>query len=204
MNKRRDIRSKRRRQSGKQVQKGVSTETRVGLNSVSHILRRRGEGKEMTIIEADKPISQQREGGRTCAPNHPLIDIEAHFNQTIFKHLPPAVCTLNDNIQVLRVDVHCVLYPILPYNIPCILLQLRRYGVLRGVHVRDLGPSEAPRESLPGACPDVVCLANIEAPDAARGGLQNMEEAHDLRVPHTLIEVLQPQRIKKEQRGGGS
>jgi hypothetical protein len=81
------------------------------------------------------------------------------------------VSALDDDIKVFGIVVHIVLEPIVTNGAANLLFQVRSDGMLTGIHMSDLRPFESLRKYFPSLLGDVICLANIQAPDMARGHL---------------------------------
>jgi hypothetical protein len=75
---------------------------------------------------------------------------------------------LDDDIKVFGIVVHAVLQPIVAYGAADLFFQIRSNGVLTGIHMSDLRPFESLRKDFPRLLGDVICLADIQAPDMAR------------------------------------
>mmetsp|Transcript_32048 Transcript_32048/g.94302 ORF Transcript_32048/g.94302 Transcript_32048/m.94302 type:complete len:243 (-) Transcript_32048:2162-2890(-) len=107
--------------------------------------------------------------------------------------VPPAMGALDDDIEVIRVDVHLVLRSVVADRQPDVILQIIGDGMLAGIHVRHLGLLQTLGEFLPCPILNVVRFTNIQAPNVARWVLQHAEEMEDLIVSHAFVEVLNVQ-----------
>lgn len=74
---------------------------------------------------------------------------------------------LDDDIEVIRVDVHLVLRSIVADCQPNVILQVIGDGMLAGIHMRYLGLLQALGELLPRAILNVVRFTDVEAPYVA-------------------------------------
>lgn len=83
------------------------------------------------------------------------------------------MCALNDDIKVVWVVVHVVLLSVESNRFPNFILELCCDGMFAGVHVRHFRLFEARCKCFPRIFRDVVCLANVQAPDATTRLLQN-------------------------------
>lgn len=83
---------------------------------------------------------------------------------------------LHDNIKIVRVDVLVVLLAIVANILAKDVFQSRSYSVLACVHVCDLCLLQPLGEGLPCFHFHVVCLPNVQTPDAAVGMLQDPQQ----------------------------
>lgn len=82
--------------------------------------------------------------------------------------IPPTVCTLNDNVKVVRVNMHVMFFPVFTDSKSNFVFHVCRNRMLRCIHVCDLRMNESLRKLLPRFVGYVIILSDIETPNIAR------------------------------------
>ena len=104
--------------------------------------------------------------------------------------IPPAVRALNDHIEIVRIYVHIMLFPVFADRKTDFLLHIRGNGVFRGVHVCNFGMNQSLREFLPCRVRNIVVLTDVQTPNIARRLLKDAKKMVNLIVSHSFVEIL--------------
>jgi len=75
--------------------------------------------------------------------------------------VPPTVSALDDDIEIVRVDVHVMLFTVPANDVPKLLFQLSGYGVFACVHMGNFSFLETPSEFGPNTRRHFVCFAYV-------------------------------------------
>ena len=104
--------------------------------------------------------------------------------------IPPAMCTLYNNIKIIRIDVQIMFLSIASNSLTNFLLHGTRNRMFARIHMRYVCFFQAVCESRPSSFLNVVRFANIETPNLARWLLQDPKQVQNLLILHAIIEVL--------------
>lgn len=104
--------------------------------------------------------------------------------------VPPTMRALDNGINVGRIVMPMVFVPIQPNRFPDLILELRRNGVLRRIHVRYIRVGEALGKLFPSLHLYLVGFTNVETPNFTRRSLQYTQQMKYLFISHSFVEVL--------------
>ena len=111
--------------------------------------------------------------------------------------IPPTMCTLDDHIKVIRVDVSIVFLSVFSNCKANFVFHGGGNRVFGSVHVCDLCVNQTLREFLPSAIGDIVVLPDVQAPNLTRRLLKNSKQMHHLVVSHSQVKVLNDKNSQK-------